>query len=388
VAGLGSEKTADRIGRPINVLCGKSGKVVHFVTNTGDFKLPARSLERDRRATQEQFYDEKNDDVVVQDGTDIVVETWPEERTDIEWQGLPHSIGDGNVVVGYGDWQVFSETAPNIAVRVGSIYALERISQDSVRDHIRIMEILTAYVRENAPKQNLKPSEDGTILARPRADIQAAIDVIGRRQNHLIELEYEHRYRLDLRDTNLTAVNFARGNFSGAILTYCRLGGARFREAKLAGIALEGSLLNFSDFRNADLSGAILDLSTCSKYGRNGAPFTYAADIRGVSLAGADITAISFLPSSDTHIPTFGTKDTRLSPDLEAERQSVAKEIDNLMYAWSGHPVKKVDEITVVLRENGFLGWSPFDYDDGATKSLWKKVQVEAGTLGFPYWCD
>ena len=47
-------------------------------------------------------------------------------------------------------------TAPNIEVRIGGIYALERIAQDSMtsdqgRDHIRIMEILCAYVRENAP---------------------------------------------------------------------------------------------------------------------------------------------------------------------------------------------------------------------------------------------
>ena len=42
-------------------------------------------------------------------------------------------------------------TEPNIEVRLGAIYALERIAQDSERDHIPIMETLCAYVRENAP---------------------------------------------------------------------------------------------------------------------------------------------------------------------------------------------------------------------------------------------
>ena len=46
-------------------------------------------------------------------------------------------------------------TEPNIEVRVGAILLLERIAQDSTaydkgRDHVRVMEILCAYVRENA----------------------------------------------------------------------------------------------------------------------------------------------------------------------------------------------------------------------------------------------
>src|SRR5205085_43814 len=38
-----------------------------------------------------------------------------------------------------------------LAVRLGGIYALERIARDSPRDHWQIMEVLTAYVRQNAP---------------------------------------------------------------------------------------------------------------------------------------------------------------------------------------------------------------------------------------------
>ena len=41
-------------------------------------------------------------------------------------------------------------TAPNIEVRLGAIYALQRISRASEKDHIPIMETLCAYIRENA----------------------------------------------------------------------------------------------------------------------------------------------------------------------------------------------------------------------------------------------
>jgi hypothetical protein len=44
--------------------------------------------------------------------------------------------------------QLADEQTP---VRLGGIYALERISQDSPRDHWTIMEVLTAYVRDRSP---------------------------------------------------------------------------------------------------------------------------------------------------------------------------------------------------------------------------------------------
>ncbi|WP_300534531.1 pentapeptide repeat-containing protein, partial [uncultured Mameliella sp.] len=55
------------------------------------------------------------------------------------------------------------ETVPNIEVRIGGLLSLERIAQDSTnydkgRDHVRVMEILCAYVRENAPVSGAKDS--------------------------------------------------------------------------------------------------------------------------------------------------------------------------------------------------------------------------------------
>ena len=47
------------------------------------------------------------------------------------------------------------ESVPNIEMRMGAILSLERIAQDSTandkgRDHVRVMEILCAYIRENS----------------------------------------------------------------------------------------------------------------------------------------------------------------------------------------------------------------------------------------------
>ena len=55
----------------------------------------------------------------------------------------------------YSKPTLIEETVPNIEVRMGAILSLERIAQDSTlhdkgRDHVRVMEILCAYIRENS----------------------------------------------------------------------------------------------------------------------------------------------------------------------------------------------------------------------------------------------
>ena len=47
-------------------------------------------------------------------------------------------------------------------VRIGGIYALERIARDSARDHPTVMEVLTAFIREHSREQWPPPGPDGT----------------------------------------------------------------------------------------------------------------------------------------------------------------------------------------------------------------------------------
>ncbi|MEL7117204.1 MAG: hypothetical protein AAGP08_16745, partial [Pseudomonadota bacterium] len=129
------------------------------------------------------------------------VQKWGEtadiaDRLPKEWQEASES--ERPKIVDFGAWENISETQPNLEVRLGAIYALERISQDSLRDHVQIMEILCAYLRENA-------TEAALVNGAPRTDIQAAIRVIGRRgtaQKNEEEQDKRHGtggYRLDLR---------------------------------------------------------------------------------------------------------------------------------------------------------------------------------------------
>lgn len=62
------------------------------------------------------------------------------------------------------------EGRPNVEVRLGGIYALNRIANDWPKDYWPIAELLTAYVRHNAP---WRPGQPARSEGTPRTDIQA-----------------------------------------------------------------------------------------------------------------------------------------------------------------------------------------------------------------------
>src|ERR1039457_6914987 len=65
---------------------------------------------------------------------------------------------------------------PNVEVRLGGIYALNRISNDWPKDYWPIADVLTAYVRHNA-RWTLSPRV-GEV--KPSTEIQAILTVLGR----------------------------------------------------------------------------------------------------------------------------------------------------------------------------------------------------------------
>ncbi|AUH34372.1 pentapeptide repeat-containing protein [Paracoccus tegillarcae] len=80
---------------------------------------------------------------------------------------------------------------PNLEVRIGGLLSLERIAQDSSaydqgRDHVRVMEIICAYIRNNAPASMAQDFPEGDL--EPLDDeadaeqIKAHIDLIGNRR--------------------------------------------------------------------------------------------------------------------------------------------------------------------------------------------------------------
>ena len=180
-------------------------------------------------------------------------------------------------------------TEPNLEVRVGAIYALERISQDSARDHIQIMEILCAYIRQNVGREDV-PLPDGDPTPEewkawaeadqehPRLDVDVALKVIERRADDRKQLERDKAYRLGLERAPLRKIVLSKRDLTGADLRNAELQGANLGFAKLQGAHLWGATLQGANLRGAELQGAHL----------LGAELQ-GADLRGAELQGADL---------------------------------------------------------------------------------------------------
>jgi hypothetical protein len=174
-------------------------------------------------------------------------------------------------------------------VRLGAIYALERIMIDSGRDHPTIVEVLAAYVREHSPVVPPEDRDPDKELAPRATDVRAAVTVLGRRPPGR-----EERGRLDLRFTDLTRADLNHGYLIDADLTGARLPTADLTGAKLNGAKLTSANLTDAYLTDADLTRANLTHAKLTRADLTGADLTGAdltgADLRGPNLTGANLT--------------------------------------------------------------------------------------------------
>ncbi len=288
---------------------------------------------------------------------------------------------------------VRGDNEPNMEMRIGAIYALSRISEDSERDHIPIMEILTAYVREDARAKTLEPSEDLEKSPKPRADIQTVLDVIGRRNPKRVALEHAKKFRLNLSGCNLDGANFKGGEWTGALLEQSRFEGANFRDATLVATRFTGSLLNFADYWGANMQGAALTDCVIDRTASFTGIFGQAKNTYGMCLLGADISSLELPLAGENFRPSIGSVDTILQKSDENTRQSLIADMDKF---WihkqeidegkeNFGDVKDIEAISDRLREKGFLYWLPSRKGDWETDFGKRYFYKDLGLIGFPY---
>lgn len=166
----------------------------------------------------------------------------------------------------------------NADVRIGGIYALERIARDSPSDRETIIEVLTTFVREHTSAGHRKPSD-----SKIEADVQAAISVIARRPN----VDAETR-RLDFYHSGLNDASFRSGDFRGAMILYSRLDGASFAGARLDGADLSFCRARGAAFTRSSARGAHFVRSAYTH------GWFLAADLTDADFYGCDLTGSEF----------------------------------------------------------------------------------------------
>lgn len=207
--------------------------------------------------------------------------------------------------------------SPNGDVRIGGLYALERIARNSAADRNPILFLLGAFIRTHSPWPVGAPGgpqhptatvDEDLAWMRVRApDIQAAMGVLGRLPSSRDE----------------PAISLSRVDLRSIALRDARLNGSRFRYANLArsvltGVWLERSDLTGADLRRADLdhahlAGAILGRAMLQEANLHRADLS-RADLRGANLSEAAL--------EDAVLTSAQADDTTTWPaSLDAERR-------------------------------------------------------------------
>jgi len=214
------------------------------------------------------------------------------EQTD-QWQRRTYELTEQGQVTDRYTKAIKQFGSKKLDVRIGGIYALERVARDSARDHPTVMEVLTAFIREHSHEQ--WPPSDHLVSRRQerstRPDVQAALTVIGRR-----DPECDIR-RIDLTGADLTRAMLATAHLDGAVLADADLTGADLTRAMLANAHLIGANLTGARLADARLTRAMLA----------------TANLAGAHLADARLT--------DAVLPAL-TSPTRSSPALTSPARS------------------------------------------------------------------
>ena len=225
-------------------------------------------------------------------------------------------------------------------VRLGGIYALERIAIDSERDHPTVVEVLSAFVREHSqehaldaliehndplevarallprrsrsaerqssPDSSSDSEPNGSTVSHmpapppvePATDVQAAVSVLGRlpRRSGVSRGDLSRAFltRAVLVGADLSGGRLDRANLSVAVLHYINLSQALLRRADLPHVQGYRADLSAAYLEGADLSGAILAEANLSYARLEGANLSEAfldgADLSGARLDGADLS--------------------------------------------------------------------------------------------------
>ena len=195
-----------------------------------------------------------------------------------------------------------------VAIRLGGIYALERILRDSDADALTVQEVLAAFVREVLDRRQEEWDEQaGPIylagLLATDTDLKAALSVLGRNplprhRPDLREVKLADRYLrgLELNSLDLLGANLTCTDLNNAKLTNTNLANANLRGADLTDADLTGASLTSANLTSADLTGANL----------TGANLT-GADITGADLTGADLTGANLADIDFTDTDLFDT---------------------------------------------------------------------------------
>ncbi|WP_285758429.1 pentapeptide repeat-containing protein [Nocardiopsis ansamitocini] len=199
-------------------------------------------------------------------------------------------------------------SSDKMASRIGGIYALEHVMRESRQDHETVVEVLAAFVRENAPRTGVapqlvvapprgqwmhpptgveEPAAPVKVTKGPPTDVQTALTVIGRRPKRP-EKNHVDLSNTDLQNANLFGANLQHARLVGANLQNANLRDANLQNANLRDANLQHAYLIEADLQHANLRDANLQHANLIEADLQHANLR-DADLQNANLVGANL---------------------------------------------------------------------------------------------------
>lgn len=185
--------------------------------------------------------------------------------------------------------------SPTLDVRLGGIYALERIMLDSPADQPTIVEVLSAFVRDHSPGVT-PPANTGWPWGTPAdrfsgavhlpTDVAAALTVLGRRNTAHDGASVEDLRDVNFAEVDLSFISLPNADLTDANLTFANLTDTDLHGARMFGTDLTSTIMDSANLDHANLQSAILNY----------------ADLDGTSMIGADLRGAAMI---DTQVGAY-----------------------------------------------------------------------------------
>ena len=223
------------------------------------------------------------------------------------------------------------------AVRIGAIYALQRLAKHRPEDfHVPVMQLLLAFLcNPPADSGDLPPGDGGVLPPEQRDDIQTILQLLKRRSDADLEIEKQQKLRLymhgaQLSNSALRMSKFARAHFVQVDISHAYAEGADFSHSKLEHCDLRHgrfggcnfflalifySSLSNSNFRGANFHRVNMHFANLSK-----------SDLKYAKLTRASLSAVDFKESNLEMADLSGARikpGRRMMPDGELDEEEV-----------------------------------------------------------------
>ena len=250
-----------------------------------------------------------------------------------------------------------------LSVRLGGIYALDRLAKNHADDHhIQIMCLFSAFIRDPPKDQGKdnaandeKVQNNSSGLQDPnpkvREDIQAVMECLVNPSDGQLKIEDREGYILNLRNADLSGVSLMEADLFWASLWDVNLRHAHLVRADLCYATLWDADLSHANLGRANLTGA--DLSGASLWGTN----LSEADLSGTNLSYSDFVGAK--------LPKDLTQDQLdravADPDNPPILTDVKDRKTGKPLVWRGASTEQISREdgaeTAARRLSGVLGW-------------------------------